>query len=64
MTAISLAPTVSDNELEQLQQAEGTLIAIARHSVVTGVTSDPLLVETHDLDLTRLLTLLPYMEVK
>ena len=63
MTAISLAPTVSNAEIEQLQQTEGTPIAIARHSVVTGVTPDPLLLETSDLELTRLLTLLPHMEV-
>ena len=41
VTAISLAPTVSYAELEQLQQVEGTPIAIARHSLVTGVTPDP-----------------------
>ena len=64
MTAISLAPTVSNAEIEQLQQTEGTPIAIARHSVVTGVTPDPLLLETSDLELTRLLTLLPHMEVR
>ena len=64
VTAISLAPTVSEAELEQLQQAEGTPIAIARHSVLTGVTPDPLLVETGDLELTRLITLLPHMEVR
>ena len=62
--AISLAPTVSDAELEQLQQTEGTAIAIARHSVLTGVTLDPLLVETGDLELTRLIALLPHMEVR
>ena len=39
-------------------------IAIARHSVLTGVTPDPLLVETSDLELTRLLTLLPHTEVR
>ena len=41
VTAISLAPTVSDAELEQLQQTEGTPIAIARDSVLTGVTPRP-----------------------
>ena len=64
VTAISLAPTVSDAELEQLQQTEGTPIAIARNSVLTGVISDPLLVETSDLELTRLLALLPHMKVR
>ena len=64
VTAISLAPTVSNDEIEQLQQTGRTSIAIARHSVVTGVTFDPLLLETSDLELTRLLTLLPHIEVR
>ena len=64
VTAVSLAPTVSDAELEQLQQAEESTIAIARHSVLTGVAPDPLLVETSDLELNRLLTLLPHMKVR
>ena len=64
VTAISLAPTVSDAELEQLQQAEGSPIAIARQSVMTEVDLTPLLVETNNLKLKRLLTLLPRMEVR
>ena len=63
-TAISLTPTISDAELEQLQQVEGSPIAVTRQSVMTGVAPDPLLVETSDLELTRLLTLLPHMEVR
>ena len=53
-----------DAELEQLQQTEGTPIAISRNTVLMGVTPDPLLVEMGDLELTRLLTLLPRMEVR
>ena len=64
VTAISLSPTVSDAELEQLQQVEGSPIAIIRQSVMTGVAPDPLLVETSDSELSRLLTLLPHMEVR
>ena len=64
VTAISLSPTVSDAELEQLQQVEGLPIAIIRQSVMTGVAPDPLLVETSDSELARLLTLLPHMEVR
>ena len=64
VTAISLAPTVSAAELEQLQQTEGSPLAIARESVLTGVTPDPLLVETSGLELKRLLDLLPRMEVR
>ena len=64
VTAISLTPTISDAELEQLQQVEGSPIAVTRQSVMTGVAPDPLLVETSDSELTRLLALLPRMEVR
>ena len=64
VTAISLAPTVSAAELEQLQQTEGSSLAIARESLLTGVAPDPLLVETSGLELKRLLDLLPRMEVR
>ena len=50
VTAISLAPTVSIAELEQLQQTEGS--------------PDPLLMETSGLELKRLLDLLPRIEVR
>ena len=62
--AIFLAPTVPDTELEKLQQAEGSPIAIARQSVLTGVAPDPLLVKTSERKLKRLLTLLPHKEVR
>ena len=57
VTAIFLAPTVSAAELEQLQQTEGSPLAIARESLLTGVALDPLLVETSGLKLKRLLDL-------
>ena len=37
MTATSLALTVPAAELEQLQQTEGSPLAIARESVLTGL---------------------------
>ena len=55
---------MSAAELEQLQQMEGSSLAIARESLLTGVASDPLLVETSGLELKRLLDLLPRMEVR
>ena len=64
MTATSLALTVLAAELEQLQQTEGSPLAIARESVLTGLAPDPLLVETSCLELKRLLDLLPRMEVR
>ena len=64
VTAISLSPPVSDAELEQLQQVEGSPIAIIRRSMMTEVAPDTLLVETSDSELTRLLALLPHMEVR
>ena len=36
VTAMSLAPTVSAAELEQLQQTAGLPLAIARESLLTG----------------------------
>ena len=62
--AIFLAPTVPDTKLEKLQQAEGSPIAIARQSVLTGVAPDPLLVKTSERKLKRLLTLLPHKEMR
>ena len=64
VTVISLAPTESGAEIEQLQQAEGSPIAIARGSMLTGVAPDPLLVKTSELEQKRLLALLPRMEVR
>ena len=64
MTATSLALTVPAAELEQLQQTEGSPLAIAQESVLTGLAPDPLLVETSCLELKRLLDLLPRMEVR
>ena len=51
-------------EQEQLQQTEGSLIAVARDSVLTEVAPDPLLVETSGPELKRLLDLLPRMKVR
>ena len=62
--AVSLAPTLSAAKLEQLQQTEGSPLAIARESLLTGVAPDPLLVETSGLELKRLLDLLSRMEVR
>ena len=42
----------------------GSLIAVARDSVLTGVAPDPLLVDSSGLKLGRLLDLLPRMEVR
>ena len=64
VTAISLALMVSTAELEQLQQTEGSPIAVARNSVLTGIAPDPLLVEISGLELKRLLDLLPCIEVR
>ena len=64
VTVISLAPTESGAEIEQLQQAEGSPCAIARGSMLTGVAPDPLLVKTSELEQKRLLALLPRMEVR
>ena len=55
---------MSAAELKQLQQTEGSPLAIARESVLTGEEPDPLLVETSGLELKRLLDLLPRMEVR
>ena len=63
VTAIFLALMVSLAKLEQLQQTEGSPIAIARDSVLTGVAPDPLLAKTSGLELKRLLELLPRMKV-
>ena len=55
---------MSDAELEQLQQAEGSRIAIARQSVLTEVAPDPPLVKTSELEQKRLLALLPHIKVR
>ena len=62
--AVSLAPTLSAAKLEQLQQTEGSPLAIARESLLTGEAPDPLLVETSGLELKHLLDLLSRMEVR
>ena len=54
MTTLSIAPTVLNAELEQLQHMEESPIAIARQSVLTGVAPDPLLVETSKLKLKQI----------
>ena len=64
MTAISLAPVVLAAERKQLQKTEGSPLAIARESVLTGVAPDPLLIETSGLELKRLLDLLLCIEVR
>ena len=55
---------MSDAELEQLQQAQGLCITIARQSVLTGVALDPLLGKTSELEQKRLLALLPHIKVR
>ena len=63
MTAISLVPSVSVADLEQLQQMPGSSVALTNDSLFTGAMSDLQILETSRPEL-KLLDLLSYTEVR
>ena len=63
MTAISLVPSVSVADLEQLQQMPGSSVALTNDSLFTGAMSDLQILETSRPEL-KLLDLFSYTEVR
>ena len=62
VTTISLAPSASTTNLEQLLQTPGSSVTLGRKSSFTGMALNPLVLKTSGPELKTLLDLLPRIE--